>query len=334
MKIQGEQKRTNYKMYKDGKKWIFVCAVLASFMIGATTVQADATQPAATTTTQTTPSTSHAVQPGDIITEYIPASDVNPNSANETVVNYYEGLSDTYTQDSAGSYTPVTSDQQVDIDAASNVAATSTAYSSDVAAIASAASNGDQSIIDDGKNYKVETTDDASALPAGLDPDHVYSETIRNYLETSAATDNDTIHTIAFNGTNFQRAIEVNGTYSFVNLTTAELTDLQTALGQDVVSTVSYNGTAADLQAAYDQQSSYVGTGFILITTNDIPETTYIDVSTEATTEYANPNDVENESGYSLANVTYELGSYYTYVPASDGTVIKTQIQLSDAEKK
>jgi hypothetical protein len=313
MKIQGEQKRTNYKMYKDGKKWIFVCAVLASFMIGATTVQADATQPAATTTTQTTPSTSHAVQPGDIITEYIPASDVNPNSANETVVNYYEGLSDTYTQDSAGSYTPVTSDQQVDIDAASN---------------------GDQSIIDDGKNYKVETTDDASALPAGLDPDHVYSETIRNYLETSAATDNDTIHTIAFNGTNFQRVIEVNGTYSFVNLTTAELTDLQTALGQDVVSTVSYNGTAADLQAAYDQQSSYVGTGFILITTNDIPETTYIDVSTEATTEYANPNDVENESGYSLANVTYELGSYYTYVPASDGTVIKTQIQLSDAGKK
>ena len=131
--------------------------------------------------------------------------------------------------------------------------------------------------------------------------------------------------------------IEVNGTYSFVNLTTAELTDLQTALGQDVVSTVSYNGTAADLQAAYDQQSSYVGASFILITTDDvtnIPTTNYIDVSTEASTEYANPNDVENEIGYSLANVTYELGSYYTYVPASDGTVIKTQIQLSDAEKK
>lgn len=304
-------------------------------MIGGTTIaQADSTtDPIISTTTSVTTET-NAPQPGDVITEYIPASYVNPAATNETVVDYYQGQNNNYSQNTDGTYTPLTDTEQAAVNAASNAGATSTTYSTDLNAISSAMDAQAPSIADDGKNYKVETTDDASALPAGLDPDHVYSETIRHYLETSAATDNDTIHTIAFNGTNFQRVIEVNGTYSFVNLTTAELTDLQTALGQDVVSTVSYNGTAADLQAAYDQQSSYVGTGFILITTNDIPETTYIDVSTEATTEYANPNDVENESGYSLANVTYELGSYYTYVPASDGTVIKTQIQLSDAEKK
>lgn len=338
MKIQGEQKRTNYKMYKDGKKWIFACALVGGLMIGGTTIaQADSTtDPTISTTTSVTTET-NAPQPGDVITEYIPASDINPAATNETVVDYYQGQNNNYSQNTDGTYTPLTDTEQAAVNATSNADATSTTYSTDLNAISSAVDAQAPSIADDGQNYKVETTDDASALPAGLDPNHVYSETIRHYLETSAATENDTIHTIAFNGTHFQRVIEVNGTYSFVNLTTAELTDLQTALGKDVVSTVSYNGTAADLQAAYDQQSSYVGAGFILITTDDvtnIPTTNYIDVSTEASTEYANPNDVENEIGYSLANVTYELGSYYTYVPASDGTVIKTQIQLSDAEKK
>lgn len=254
MKIQGEQKRTNYKMYKDGKKWIFACALVGGLMVGGTTIaQADSTtDPTISTTTSVTTET-NAPQPGDVITEYIPASDVNPAATNETVVDYYQGQNNNYSQNTDGTYTPLTDTEQAAVNAASNSGATSTTYSTDLNAISSAVDAQAPSIADDGQNYKVETVTDTNNLPADVDSTtNVAVNTTTDYTPTANADENSTLHIITQIGEAFYNVVQDGTTFQFVPMTAAELTELQNATTAGAVETVSFTGTQAELLAAYE----------------------------------------------------------------------------------
>ena len=335
MKIQGEQKRTNYKMYKDGKKWIFACALVGGLMIGGTTIaQADSTtDPTISTTTSVTTET-NAPQPGDVITEYIPASYVNPAATNETVVDYYQGQNNNYSQNTDGTYTPLTDTEQAAVNAASNAGATSTTYSTDLNAISSAVDAQAPSIADDGQNYKVETVTDTNNLPADVDSTtNVAVNTTTDYTPTANADENSTLHIITQIGEAFYNVVQDGTTFQFVPMTAAELTELQNATTAGAVETVSFTGTQAELLAAYEADG-YTSDGFKLITVTDsadVPEgRTFIDLSTVSETTYEYPVVDSEDRGFEIKNILKDGGSYYSYITADDGTVTKTELLIAD----